>query len=729
MAEKDSAFLNRLLATFRIEAQDHIDALFAGVAELERAPDGTRCAEIVETIFREAHSLKGAARSVNLTQIESACQSLETTFAAMKQQELSPTADLLDRLHQALNQLNALLALPQADMPPVTKNVQPTQKAQAPPRTAKDTSRPVPEKKSPIFNTVRITTDRLDAIFLQAEEMLSAKLLAQHRRQELQALQTLAASWSKEWANLKMRHPDFYSIAAQQPQWLDLLDRNTTFIKRLTNQLHAITKSADQDQRMLEHMVDDLLENMKKALMLPFSSLTESFPRMVREFARDADKEIKLDIRGGEIEADRRLLEEFKDPLMHLIRNCIDHGIEMPEQRTDRYKPRHGTITITFKPRDGNRVEVAIADDGAGIDIDKVKSSVERLGILSTEQLNKLEQRQALELIYQSGVSTSPIITEISGRGLGLAIVQDKVEKLGGRIALDTRPGNGTTFRILLPLMFATYRGIVVRVGEQLFVLPAASAEQTMRVTISEVLTVENRETIHLHGTTLSLVRLSDALALPRRDTATGNHLHVIVLTASRKRIAFVVDEVLYEQEVLVKSLGKQLARVRNIAGATILGSGKAVPVLNVSDLVKSALSSPPINPISLTAQQEQRGLKKSVLVVEDSITARNLLKGILESAGYQVVTAIDGIDGLTQLRSGKFDIVVSDVEMPRMNGFELTEKIRCDKKFAELPVVLVTALASREDREHGIDVGANAYIVKNSFEQSNLLEIVQRLI
>lgn len=729
MAEKDSAFLNRLLATFSIEAQDHIDALFAGIAELEQAPGDTRCAEIVEMIFREAHSLKGAARSVNLTQIESACQSLETTFAAMKQKELSPTAELLDRLHQALNQLNALLALPQAEMSPATKNVPSMPKAQAPQLATKEMRRPVPEKKSPMSNTVRIATDRLDAIFLQAEEMLSAKLLAQHRRQELQALQTMAASWSKEWMNLKMRHPDFYNIAAQQPQWLDLLDRNAAFIKSLTHQLQAITKSADQDQRMLGHMVDDLLENMKKALMLPFSALTESFPRMVREFARDAGKEIKLDIRGGEIEADRRLLEEFKDPLMHLVRNCIDHGIEKPEQRTDQYKPRHGTISITFKPRDGNRVEVVIADDGAGIDIDKVKSSVEQLGILSTEQLSKLEQRQVLELIYQSGVSTSPMITEISGRGLGLAIVLDKVEKLGGRIALDTRPGNGSTFRILLPLMFATYRGIVVRVGEQLFVLPAASAEQTMRVNSSEVLTVENRETIHLQGTTLSLVRLGDVLALPRRDNATGNHLHVIVLSASRKRIAFVVDEVLYEQEVLVKSLGKQLARVRNIAGATILGSGKAVPVLNVPDLVKSALSASPINPISLTPQQEQCGLKKSVLVVEDSITARNLLKSILESAGYQVVTAMDGIDGLTQLRSGKFDIVVSDVEMPRMNGFELTAKIRGDKKFAELPVVLVTALASREDREHGIDVGANAYIVKNSFEQSNLLEIVQRLI
>lgn len=535
-------------------------------------------------------------------------------------------------------------------------------------------------------------------------------------------------SWGKEWSNLRTSHFDFYSTA-QQPQWLELLDRKTAFIKSLMHQLNAMAKSADLDQRMLGHRVDNLLEDMKKALMLPFSTLTETFPRMVREFAREAGKEINLDIRGGEIEADRRVLEEIKDPLMHLIRNCVDHGIEKPEIRTDQHKPRYGTISITFKPRDGNRVEIEITDDGAGIDIGKVKAAVERLGLLSTEQINKLDRRQALELIYQPGVSTSSIITEISGRGLGLAIVQEKADKLVCNISLDTQPGNESTFRILLPLMFATYRGIVVRVGGQLFVLPAASAEQTVRVNVTEVLTVENRETILMNGTTLSLVRLGDALTLPRRDAANPNRLQVVVLAAGRKRIAFVVDEVLYEQEVLVKSLGKQLSRVRNIAGATILGSGKVVPVLNVSDLMKSALSVTSTRPGTLSAQEEQSELRKSVLVVEDSITARSLLKGILESAGYQVVTAIDGIDGLTQLRSGEFDIVVSDVDMPRMNGFELTAKIRNDKKFTELPVVLVTALASREDREHGIDVGANAYIVKNSFEQSNLLEVVQRLI
>lgn len=728
MAEKDTDFLNRLLATFRIEAKEHIEALFAGVAELERAPDDARRAEIIELIFREAHSLKGAARSVNLTQIESACQSLETTFAAMKREELPTTSGLFDSLYQALNQLSALLAPPPEAKPP---DALPPRKAPAPPRIAEEmprSPRPAPEEKTPITSTVRITTDKLDAIFLQAEELLVAKLLAQQRRQELQAVQTMAASWGKEWANLRTRHPDFYSSAAQQPQWLELLDQNTAFIKHLVYQLNAMAKSTDQDQRMLGRMVDVLLEDMKKALMLPFSTLLEIFPKLVRDLAKDHGKEIELAVQGGELEADRRILEAIKDPLIHLVRNCVDHGIEKPAERERRHKPPRGKIVIAIVPRNSSRVEIAVSDDGAGIDVDKIKATAERLGFLSREDAMRLDEREALELIYQSGISTSPIITEISGRGLGLAIVREKVDKLGGTVSVTTSADAGTSFRIMLPLTLATYRGINVRVGEHTFVLPTSHVAQTVRVDKKHMLTVENRETIRMGDETLSLVWLADVLGIQSQESNDAIFLQVAVLAAGGKCIAFVVDEVLNEQEVLVKNLGRQLSRVRNIAAATILGSGKVVPILNVADLMKSALQAP-ANRNRGTAVAEATAKEKTVLVVEDSITARSLLKGILEVAGYNVSTAVDGIDAFTQLRSGEFDIVVSDVDMPRMNGFDLTAKIRSDKKLAELPVVLVTALESREDRERGIDVGANAYIVKRSFEQSNLLEVMRRLV
>lgn len=738
MTEQENEFLQRLLATFKVEAQEHIDTLFAGLAELEQVSDAHQRNGIVETMFREAHSLKGAARSVGLTPVESACQGLESLFAALKRQGMPLSAAEIDQIHQTLAQLGALLALPHpekssssplASAPAMEPAV--ASPVNAPPPVSETrpsaSTQTIAKEKTASASTVRIATDKLDAIFLQTEELLSAKIMAQQHKQELQVLLSNAAAWHKDWNNLIAHHPEFYAIAASQPQWQELMERNTRFIKDLILRLGSMAKTADLDQRMLGRMVDDLLEDTKKALMLPFSTLTETFPRLVRDLCKSSGKDIALEIRGGELEADRRILEAIKDPLIHLIRNCVDHGIEKPEQRSQYGKPARGSITVEFHPRSGNRVEITIADDGAGIDTNKVKATAARMGLLDETAAASLEEPAILELIYQSGLSTSPILTEISGRGLGLAIVREKIDKLGGTIAISSQAGLGTRFCISLPLTLATYRGIGVRIGDQTLVLPTSNVVQTLRIARDQVRTVENRATIHINGETLALAWLADTLELARQAQEESVFLQIVILASAGKRMAFAVDEVLSEQEVLVKSLGKQLSRVRNIAAATILGSGKAVPVLNVTDLMKSATK--PTRAHAIPISEEGAPAERSVLVVEDSITARSLLKGILEMAGYRVTTAVDGIDGLTQLRSGSFDAVVSDVEMPRMDGFELTAKIRSDKKLAELPVVLVTSLDSREDRERGIDVGANAYIVKRSFEQSNLIEVVGRLI
>ena len=731
MAGKDSDFLKRLLATFRVEAQQHIDTLFSGIAELEQMPDETRQADIIEVIFREAHSLKGAARSVNLAQIERVCQTLESTFLLMKRKEVNLTPDLFSKLHQSVRSLSELLDLSAQPEQTVSSNKVDTEVFNEQPEAPIHATAPALPVATTVPGTVKMSAVKLDSIFMQVEEMLAIKLLAQQHKHELQAVNALTSAWAKEWGSIRTRHPDFYKALVNEPQWLELVERNAAFIKNLMYQFGAMGKAVDQDQRTLGRMVDELLEDMKKVLMLPFSTLLEIFPRLVHDLAVDFDKDIELVIQGGEIEADRRILEEIKDPLIHLVRNSVDHGIEMPAERTGRDKLSRGKIMITILPRSGNQVEINISDDGAGIDIGKVKASAERLGIVTKEDIPELDDREAVEFIYQSGLSTSPIITEVSGRGLGLAIVREKVDKLGGVVSVETHPGISTTFRIVLPLTLATYRGISVRVGEQQFVLPTKNVEQTVRVHQQEIQTVENLETIRMHGETLSLVWLGDVLGIPCHNGNDALFMQAMILSAGGKRIAFVVDEVLNEQEVLVKSLGKQLPRVRNIAAATVLGSGKAVPILNVNDLLKSALkvASTRKSAASENIIKNQIVLEQSVLVVEDSITARSLLKGILEIAGYKVTTAVDGIDGITQLRSGVFDIVISDVEMPRMNGFDLTTKIRSDKKFADLPIVLVTALESREDRERGIDVGANAYIVKRNFEQSNLLEVIRQLI
>ena len=773
MAKKNDEFLKKLLATFRIEADEHLKARSSGLVELEKIPAGEQQTELVEKIFREAHSLKGAARAVNFTEIETVCHSLESVFAALKGDRLAVSAPLLGLLHQVIDALGGLLAadagasgarrpaimeltrhldnalkepLPDSEMRAPAQELAPASSSAATAEPAAATAAvrtplPAPSLAS---ETVRVSTAKLDAVMRQVEELLSPRLASGQRARELHETAAVLAMWKKERTRIQPalrliersigRRDRTNGTAGDQQEFtklLEYLDRESLHMKTIEDSLASLAHSAEHDQRTLAAMTDNLLHDVKEMHLLPFSSLLELFPRFTREFARDEAKEVELVIQGGEIEVDRRILEEMKDPLIHVLRNCIDHGIEKPALREQKRKPARGTITIAISQRDGGKVEILVIDDGAGIDAAKVKSAARKLGIVSAEEADKLGEQDAIGLTFRSGVSTSPIITEVSGRGLGLAIVREKVERLGGTITLESRHDAGTSLRIVLPLTLATYRGILVRAGDHLFVIPATAVERVMQVADKDIRTVENRETIPLDGQTASLVGLGDVLDLPRKNAAGGSGFsaQALVLSLGSVRVAFRVEEILGEQEVLVKALGPQLVRVRNVAGASVLGTGQVVPVLNVPDLMKSAVKpmAPPLGPVA--AEKDAAAKKQSILIVEDSITSRALLKNILESAGYNITTAVDGIDAYTALKTGTFDLIVSDVEMPRMDGFDLTAKVRSDKQLAELPVVLVTALESRAHRERGIDVGANAYIVKSSFDQSNLLEIVRRLL
>lgn len=802
MVVKDSDFLKKLLSTFKVEAEEHVNTMSASLIALEKAPAAEERTRIIETIFREAHSLKGAARAVNATDIEKICQALESVFAALKREEISASVEMFDTFHRTVDSLSRLVgsleaghtALDRKGIAELTRQLQKALNAPAQtvldagatvgvtptraddgearvgtsPITTTDASPvqelkidsapaatmpaadgsshqvvPATEEKTTPSKTIRIATTRLDALLLQSEELLSTKLTARQRAAELKDVSTTLAAGKKEWAKVQADVRSLRQFAgsatvrngqgkaeAKLKRLLEFLDWNSNFLASLETALAALTRSAEQDQRVLGGMVDQLLEDMKKVLMLPAASVLEIFPKVVRDLARDRGKEVELVMDGAETEIDRRILEEMKDPLLHLIRNAVDHGIEKPAERLNQNKRVPGTVTLAITRKSGSEVEILIADDGRGIDAQKVRAAALKAGIISQEEVEKFSEQETLSLIFRSGISTSPIITDISGRGLGLAIVQEKVERLGGTLSLESRMNAGTTFQIILPLTLATFRGILVRTGEHLFILPTINVMHVMRVNDEEIKTVENKETIHLHHELVSLVRLGDVLGLPPRNASSDfpHPAHVVVLGAGEMRVAFQVAEVLEEQEVLVKSLGPQLSRVRNIAGATILGSGKVVPILNVSDLVKSALKAT-ASPAKTSVAAEKTTARKSILLAENSITARTLLKNILESAGYDVKTAVDGAEALTELKNGNYDLLVSDVEMPRMNGFDLTAKIRADKRLAELPVVLVTSLDSRADRERGIDAGANAYIVKSSFDQSNLLETIRRMI
>ncbi|MHB8091266.1 MAG: hybrid sensor histidine kinase/response regulator [Syntrophales bacterium] len=763
MDTKDGEFLKRLRATFRVEAEEHIRAISSGLIELEKTPTTKRGTEVIETVFREAHSLKGAARSVNLREIESICQPLEGAFAALKRREIVLSPALCDLFHQAVDNvaqlvsaadgertlsdrararelIQQLMKVSQGASPPgkseesgPVAEAQPSEVVPDPPPRKEETTPQIPSaKETPVsIETVRIPTSKLDSLLLQAEELILANMAAGQRSIEWQEISQELVSWKTESTKWKDRQP---TMAA--PVFSEFLGFHEARLNALQSRVAAVAETAKQDHRAITRLVDVHLEAMKQTLMLPITSFVEVFPKLVRDLAHDQGKEVDLVIRGAEIEIDKRILEELKDPLIHLLRNCVDHGIQKPEERARRNKPPRGTIRLSFGARNGRQVEILVSDDGTGIDADQVRAAAIKAGIVSPEVAGKLDSQTILSFIYQSGITTSPIITDISGRGLGLAIVREKTEKLGGAVSVDSRINVGTTVRLILPLTLATFRGVLVRAGEQVFVLPTINVERVLRVGPGEIKTVENRETLQVDGHILSAVRLRDALDVPVRNNgsssagisaATASHIPVVILTSADKRIAFLVDEVLDEHQVLVKGLGKQLRRVRNIAGATVLGTGQVVPVLNVPDLMKSAVRT--AGAVRAAAIENGPARTGSILVAEDSITSRTLIKNILETAGYQVATAVDGVDAFTQVRSGEFDMVVSDVDMPRMSGFELTAKIRADEKLSELPVVLVTALESREDRERGIEVGANAYIVKSSFDQSNLLEVIRRFL
>jgi len=517
----------------------------------------------------------------------------------------------------------------------------------------------------------------------------------------------------------------------QFTQLLEFLEQNQTQVTVLDNKLKAIATSIEMSRRSVGGQITGLLDSVKDVLMLPFSSLVQRFPKMVRDLSRDRGKQVELELKGSEVEIDRRILEELKDPLIHLVRNSVDHGIENPDIRTQQGKPPRGTLTIATSQLGSNKIEILISDNGGGISIERVKAVAMKNGLISEREAEQMDKQEAVMLIFQSGFSTSPMVTDISGRGLGMAIVREKVEKLGGLLSVETDEQVGTTFRIVLPVTLATFRGVIVEAGGQAFVVPTTNVEQVVRIKPDIIKTVENKATISLDGRAISLVNLSDVLELPQIQDEDGasEFFQIMLLGNAEKRIAFSIDRVVNEQEVLVKSLGQQLSRVRNISGATVLGSGQVIPILSVADLMGSAVhTAGPVLKADINAEHLDTP-QTSILLVEDSVTSRMLLKGILESANYQVKTAVDGVEAFTMLKTEPFDLVVSDIEMPRMNGLDLTAKVRDDTQLADVPVVLVTSLETREHRERGIEVGANAYIVKSSLDQSNLLEVVQRLV
>ena len=742
--------LNQL---FKAESTEHLARLDDGLLRLER-----NCADqaLLEEVFREAHSLKGAARMLGLSRIESSAHGLESILNTARKGDAPLTPDTVEQMTVVLGDLRNLvqeaLAAPsvEACTPELLNEKQPAPPAPSslatlvPPKLPKEdgfvagAARPtppaefaqsasVPTAGEPFhIETVRVETRKLDDLLTLTSELSVIQGRVQHR---LLLMDEMLEQWSllergRRKFSFQLRNPE--TVAGTDETLRQMLHADGAALTLLGSRIKQTRDSFYEDGTRLEAAANTLEERVHAIRLLPLSTVFALFPRMVRDLAREQGKEVELVIEGGELSVDKRVLEEMKDPLMHLLRNAIDHGIEQPAERERLGKPRCGALQLRAV-RENNTVLLEVRDDGRGLDVDAIRHAAVQHGLHDEATLAAMTKAQLQQLLFLPGFTTSTFITELSGRGVGLDVVRVNVERLKGDIRMESAPHQGTVMQLRLPLSLSTTRLLLVSVNDHCYGLPIEFVHTSRYVREEDIFTLEGRPTFELYGQAVIAPRLADLLALPpvnqRSETA------CIVIQVGDELLGLRVDELLDEEEVLAKPLGAPLQRVRNVSGLSILGSGEICAVLNPADLLRSAHKLAAATSSKSNIEQTGQPVKSCILLVEDTMLVRVMEKRILEAAGYEVVATVDGADALNALGSRTFAAVVSDIMMPNMDGLTLAARIRQDLRYRDLPIILVTSLSSDEDKRRGLEAGANAYIPKPSFDQRLLLDTLQRLV
>ncbi len=568
---------------------------------------------------------------------------------------------------------------------------------------------PMVEPVAEVFeiNTIRVATNRLERLMVQADELAVAKLRIVQRHDDLLNLYRLWEDWQR--------------IAPVEDQRLE----------QFSNLLGQMRISSGEDTSRLESVANDLENGIRQIRMLPLQTVFALFPRMVRDLARDQAKLIDFAIEGGDVLADKQILEALKDPLTHILRNAIDHGIELPADR----QAKSVTAQLSLKGvQRGNQIEIIITDDGRGLDLEAIRQTAIRRGLYNSAELDQMNPEQIQSLIFVAGFSTRTAVTELSGRGIGMDVVRANIEKLKGSVRIESRPGQGCIFRILLNNSLATVDALIVQVNNQPFALALDTIETMQFIDRQEIFTLDGKLTVHWQEQGVSVAWLADLLELPLTSPTSAlslsqvsSKIPCVFIKIDGEYLGILVDELLEQQQIVVKALNQLLQNVRNLSGASILGNGEICMVLNPSDLFLAAGG----RAVS-TERQAMLVAKKvapHILLVEDSVPIRTQVKRILESAGYTVTTAIDGLDGFQKMQAGSFAAVVSDVEMPNMTGLELTSRLREIPAYELLPIILVTTLSQPADRQRGDAAGATAYLTKGNFDQSLLLNTLKTLV
>lgn len=745
-------FLESLRQDFLYEAGEYLEQMQEVLLRLEEAlPSEQQDAE-VEIIYRTTHSLKGAARSVNLPLIEQLCISLEEVWKNIRNKTLRINPDMFDVFNDAVDLLRQLLddmrvgsnmvgpyevealrkkveALHQpktpglsllneetnfaAPVPELTEfqpeavsitEIAPDLAGAAPSQGA--VPAPPPDKASKsarkaLGETIRVPVAKLEYLLSEVEELMALHNRLKYFERQSEDIATAFKNLQQQLASREGAPDEVRAIFLQ--------------INLLARQL------AQYGHEGLQHKTSLLLQ-LQQLLMFPMAEVFDVLPRMVRDIAQSKQKKVNLVIEGSETGVDRRIIEGIKDPLIHLVRNSIDHGIEAPELRIAAGKPAYGQLKVTACINGEGKLQLIIADDGAGIKTQKLREKAVAMNLLSADQASAMDETEALKLIFASGLTTSTQVSDISGHGLGMSIVAEKIESLSGNIDLDSVSGKGTTITITLPRVLTLFRGILVREHNYNLLIPIQVVVKAMRLHRSKVRQLGALPVIDFMHDSIPLIRLSQILNLPHKHTLSdkSDYFNLLIIRSGTRTVALQLGTVVGEESGVVRPFEPAMGQSEYFAGALILSSGQIAFVLR-TDVLTDREASPAALPESASP--------KHLLVVEDSLTIRNLLRNMLETAGYRVTTANDGQDACQKLEKDSFDAVVSDMEMPRMNGFELTKKIRSHERWKFLPIVLVTSLESDDDKRKGMEAGASAYVTKRDFEKGSLLQILDNLL
>jgi two-component system chemotaxis sensor kinase CheA len=500
-------------------------------------------------------------------------------------------------------------------------------------------------------------------------------------------------------------------------------------LKALLRETRSLKNRHERVGRELSQVATRLEGDIQNARLVPAESVFEGFHKMMRDLAAEEGKKLEFRMTGLAQEADRFVLQELKDPLMHLLRNTLAHGIELPADRVAAGKEAAGKVTVRLESL-GNRLTLTLEDDGRGINRARILEVAIAQGLLNAEQAARLKPDQVAPLIFRAGFSTSPGVDNLSGRGMGLSVVEETVKRLAGEVGVSSEVGQGCRFTLSVPIAIASHRVVLARSGAMSLAFPCHNLEGLLRLKRSELRTIDGAPAIFFRGEPVALASAAQILGGSDARASAQNFMSVLILRFNGKRLAVLVDELLAERNAVIKKMPTpELAAISYFRGAVILEDGTVSLVVDVRGLVERKGQEIAFAEAEERVDANATGAMPRILVVDDSFTTRTLEKSILEANGYEVTLAVDGVEALQKLLSGAFDLVISDVEMPRMDGFTLLAEIKKHPRLSSLPVIMVTSLEKNEDKQRGLDLGADAYLPKQKFDQGNLLDVVRQIL